>query len=721
MYQEQEESGLYGEDDLEREEDEFPDELASFDDDDPAEESLNDDEVRSLGGLEEANFNLVDEEQLLVSGSGSEVRPLAEKASIQSLVVFGGVAALLALGWLVWIALSSGGQVQQAQETDPTATVSPANNEASEMRGRVAFADQQRVTNPPPQMVKRTAPLVGNEPPSNKPSSPAKPKSTPAKKLEAVSPPQTVSPPPPPPRSVSEPPEPTRTSRTVTPPPPTVASPPSPDRIKSATGSVPSTTQKSRSTPPPPSLPSVVPGATAAPVPVRATPLTPPSPPSTPVDPVEAWNQAANLGQVRTQLQEELATTSPGSNSPSQVSAIPSSEALANGSRPEEIQPALGQPNPLLLRYANALAPESQIPPSALTPPTTTAQTPQTPQIQTITIGMVPNQTSPGEEAILNSSPQSEPQPAEAPTTPEPEVPPTPSGQVVPVAFPPSTAAPTSLATATTNSLDQEKQTDKTQVDEALLKTKRSLESSTSAAAPESSPVVQLPPEPTAPPEPSLRQVQLGTSARARAIVPLFWSTANKEPPSARFAVELLEDVRATDGAVALPKGTVLVAQLQAADPQNLLVNSSAIAIVYPNSNGQILQQEITQGNIVIRGADNGPLIAKSTPDIGGDVARQDILIGLLGGAGKAGEILNQPVEEEEIDDGFGRTRRRTRRSDPNIAGAVLQGFFQPTTERLQERADLATKEAFSAAKVAIVPTGTEVSVFFNSFVQIYR
>jgi hypothetical protein len=82
-----------------------------------------------------------------------------------------------------------------------------------------------------------------------------------------------------------------------------------------------------------------------------------------------------------------------------------------------------------------------------------------------------------------------------------------------------------------------------------------------------------------------LSEVALGTSTRARIILPMIWdeggdtSTGRTVSPSEnRFAVELTEDMKATNGSVALPVGTILVVRTHSVGWGNNLVSASALA-----------------------------------------------------------------------------------------------------------------------------------------------
>lgn len=217
-------------------------------------------------------------------------------------------------------------------------------------------------------------------------------------------------------------------------------------------------------------------------------------------------------------------------------------------------------------------------------------------------------------------------------------------------------------------------------------------------------------------------QVQIGTTAGGSVLVPMIWAPENKN--QGRFAVRLQQDVLSTDNRVAIPRGAILITEVDSVSKANKLVQQSVIAIVYTNRYGQVKQQPIPKDAILIRGADNKPLIAQSIEDRGASLAQQDILIGLLGAASRAGEVFNQNQTQSSTtvnNGGFSSQTIITGARKPDVLAAAVEGFFKPMQERLSKRADKTSNELENRPNVAIVPAGTKVSIFFNSFFEISR
>lgn len=183
------------------------------------------------------------------------------------------------------------------------------------------------------------------------------------------------------------------------------------------------------------------------------------------------------------------------------------------------------------------------------------------------------------------------------------------------------------------------------------------------------------------------------------------------------------EDLLATDGAIALPTGTILITEVDNVTPGNRLVSQSAVAIVYPDSTGNIQQMPIPEESLLIRGSNNKPLIAQGLFERGSTIAKTDILVGVLSSLGRVGQIINRPTQRTLSQHsgllGSSSVETLTGRAQPNILAAALEGFFTPTAQRLRERSDQTLEELMKRGNVAIVPEGTEVSIFVNAFITV--
>jgi hypothetical protein len=116
---------------------------------------------------------------------------------------------------------------------------------------------------------------------------------------------------------------------------------------------------------------------------------------------------------------------------------------------------------------------------------------------------------------------------------------------------------------------------------------------------------------------PQTAQVPLGTTANGVVSVPLLWDEGSGKQLGDKFAVTLTDNVTATDGFIAFPAGTVVIAFASTVSLTNRMVQATAVALVYSDRNGQIKQQPIPEGAILIAGEGGRPLIASGYFDPG--------------------------------------------------------------------------------------------------------
>lgn len=212
-----------------------------------------------------------------------------------------------------------------------------------------------------------------------------------------------------------------------------------------------------------------------------------------------------------------------------------------------------------------------------------------------------------------------------------------------------------------------------------------------------------------------------GTVAPALVAMPMIWDTGSQTKSQdklpQRFTVELTEPLLAEDKSVALPAGTVFVAQVSSVSEGNNVVSASAIAAIYRDRAGNLHQQALTEGAILIRGEGGGTLVSQNLKNSRGAIARQDLLVGALSGLSKVGEIVNRP-KSQTIATGIGYSQTTTQ-SDPQVWAAALEGIFGVTTERMSERSDQKIKELLRRPSVKVLAAESSASVVVSSFFQV--
>lgn len=213
-------------------------------------------------------------------------------------------------------------------------------------------------------------------------------------------------------------------------------------------------------------------------------------------------------------------------------------------------------------------------------------------------------------------------------------------------------------------------------------------------------------------------QIAYGTTVTAEVSIPLLWdeSVSSSQQPNKRFALVLTEDLIASNGRVALEKGSVVVAESSSVNPGNRLVNANAVAIVYTDKQGRIQQRSLPPQKLTILGKQQQPLIAKGHFDRGGDYAKTDLLVSSLSGLGKVGEVFTQPDSSSSVVTGsFGSSVSTTvNNNNREVWAAVLDGFFNPLAERISDRSLRQEVELEKLPNIAVLEVGTEVSIIAN-------
>ncbi|MEG3837573.1 hypothetical protein QT980_25205 [Microcoleus sp. Z1_C3] len=441
-------------------------------------------------------------------------------------------------------------------------------------------------------------------------------------------------------------------------------------------------------------IPQRVPSRTPAPAPILK-PLVPPplipTPTSEKIDPFERWNQLAQLGQIRGNFDPNRIANA--------VSATPSTPATTSATAA-----ALTKPAPttefLTVNIGNQKSPPSyvsleQIPQEFYNRPNNATGERLHPEF-------------PAGEDSLETTDNSQNS----------------TNQLTPTALSPQTSSDSTdnpIETATRLSArptslppDTEFQT-------------LSPEATPEASALTNSPTLEQVNSPGAKGilnrTPQTAIVPLGTTVNGVVSVPLLWDEGSGKQLYDKFAVTLTDNVTATDGSIAFPAGTVVIAKANTVSKTNRMVQATAVALVYSDRNGQIKQQPIPEGAILIAGEGSGPLIASGYFDPGNDIAGQDILTAVLSGVGRVGQVFAEPKvrSSSSMSGRFGSSITTVESRDPQIWSAVLDGFFSPLAKRMESRSNRATEELLNRPNVAVVNKGTPVSITVNSFLNIYR
>jgi hypothetical protein len=223
-------------------------------------------------------------------------------------------------------------------------------------------------------------------------------------------------------------------------------------------------------------------------------------------------------------------------------------------------------------------------------------------------------------------------------------------------------------------------------------------------------------------PEPlqGIRQLKIGQTMTGKLITPLTWDNnsvenANTKQPTLdqeeNFIVQITEPLKDKKGFINLPKDTQIITKVKNV-AESGLVQLQATQIII-NGKQYILPPQA----ISIRGNSGLPLMASKRGSKNQNIAARDAETFVVGSLAKVGKVLNQPKSEQfSTSSSFGGNNSFSsiRRSNSNILGAVLEGGFEPLTERVKERNKRKLSEIERRKKVWYVPANTDIQIFVN-------
>ncbi|MBE7385783.1 MAG: hypothetical protein F6J95_030880 [Leptolyngbya sp. SIO1E4] len=221
-------------------------------------------------------------------------------------------------------------------------------------------------------------------------------------------------------------------------------------------------------------------------------------------------------------------------------------------------------------------------------------------------------------------------------------------------------------------------------------------------------------------------QVPMGTTAAAELAVPIVASRSGET--LGRFAVRLKDDLKDPYDQVALPAGTLLITDVLSIDDDSLAIQQTVVALVYEDAQGQIVQEAIAPNVLIIRGSDGGALIASLS---GGGNRRNlftDILaiggasaLAEVGSALNEGDLFTSTASSSDGDETETTTTTVRDSDDPNVLGAVMEGFFESTADRLQGEIEDDRDNDEDLDPVLTVTQGQDLQVFVNGILNIRR
>ncbi|MEH2327604.1 hypothetical protein [Nostoc sp.] len=236
------------------------------------------------------------------------------------------------------------------------------------------------------------------------------------------------------------------------------------------------------------------------------------------------------------------------------------------------------------------------------------------------------------------------------------------------------------------------------------------------------------------------KSVAVGSSAKALLATAIFGETSNKsggggDADEAKnvFVIRLKEALKSTDGTIALPANTEFLAEIGSLSEQGLL-QMNVVKVISQN-NGNSTERSLPNNAIILRGTQGKPLIANKFPGQSSSIASMDAGLFVLGGIGKAAELVNRADTEYQLvntppvlnNDG---TTTTTTNAQPyqqyipvtknrrNLAAAVLEGGMNSVVPQIAQRNQQAIAQMSQQTNVWFLPAGTNIEIYVNQPTQ---
>ncbi|MBE9210318.1 hypothetical protein IQ244_28220 [Nostoc sp. LEGE 06077] len=217
------------------------------------------------------------------------------------------------------------------------------------------------------------------------------------------------------------------------------------------------------------------------------------------------------------------------------------------------------------------------------------------------------------------------------------------------------------------------------------------------------------------------KTVAVGTSTKAVVATAIFGETTrtrgnDKDDEDKNvFVIQLKKPLKSTDGEVAIPEKTELLAEIKSISEQGLLQLN--VTKIVSQKDGVITETSLPNNAIIIRGVKGRPLIANKFPNSSGAIASMDLGLFVLGGIGKAAELFNRTEAQVVTTTATGTIVSNTN-PRRNLLAGVLEGGFNSVIPQISQRNQQEIARLTQQTNVWFIAAGKEVEVYVNQQLQ---
>ncbi len=228
------------------------------------------------------------------------------------------------------------------------------------------------------------------------------------------------------------------------------------------------------------------------------------------------------------------------------------------------------------------------------------------------------------------------------------------------------------------------------------------------------------------------KSVAVGSSAKAVLATAIFGET-NKSGGGDEaggdknvFVIRLKEPLKSTDGAIALPANTEFLAEIRSISEQGLLQMN--VVKVISQDDGNPTERSLPNNSIILRGTQGKPLIANRFPGQSSSIASMDLGLFVLGGIGKAAELINRSDTELQplistVTNADGSTSSSSQittvtKNRRDIPAGVVEGGLNSVVPQIAQRNQQAIAQMSQQTGVWFLPAGTNIEIYVNQVTQ---
>jgi Bacterial conjugation TrbI-like protein len=235
------------------------------------------------------------------------------------------------------------------------------------------------------------------------------------------------------------------------------------------------------------------------------------------------------------------------------------------------------------------------------------------------------------------------------------------------------------------------------------------------------------------------KSVAVGTSAQAVLATAIFGETTKGNAGGDTgeeknvFVIRLKEALKSKDGSAVIPANTELLAEIRSISEQGFL-QMNVVKLISQN-NGNLTERSLPKNAIIIRGTQGKPLIASKFPGQSSSIASMDVGLFVLGGLGKAAELINRPdTKLVPYTVTSGTTSNEGETTQPNntnntntttglttitenrrnLAAGIAEGGLNSVVPQIAQRNQQAIAQMSQPTNIWFLSAGTTVEIYVN-------